>query len=426
MKNTSLIKIFITIFFAALIGYLTDPNASIFGVKYIELYQLIGQLFLNALTLVIVPLVASSIILGAARLGSDGSMGTLGMRTFITFFTNILIGVSIGLVISLLINPGQHTQNLAIDSSLNNSQLSALTQFAVAETTFDKIAQILYKLIPSNILAVASQGQMLGLIFFCLLFGYFSSQIQEDASKVVLKFWEGIFQIMMKITHLVMKALPFGVFGLVAKVFATTGLDSLLSVAFYTLTVLIGLSTYMFIVMPIILKMNGISPLRHFKAISPALVTAFSTSSSAATLPLTLECIEKNAHVSNRISSFTLPLGTTLNMAGSALFIMIAVLFLAQVNNYDLSYSSLALIFLLTTFSSFGLAGIPSACLVGVVLILHTLKIPGESIGLILATERVLDMCRTVVNVYGNTCSTVLIAKADGEPNILVNARERL
>ena len=291
--------------------------------------------------------------------------------------------------------------------------------------TFEKMELLLLKLIPSNILAVASQGQMLGLIFFSLLFGYFISKIDPEPSRIMLGFWTGVFQIMMKITHLVMRALPIGVFGLVAKVIATTGLETFLSVAWFTLTVVIALIVYAGIVLPLLLKFVAkVSPIAHFRAMGPALLTAFSTSSSAATLPLTLECLEKRANVSNRICSFTVPLGTTLNLTASALFICVTVFFIAQVYSVPMSLGFITNAFLLVVFSSIGLAGIPSACLIGAVLVLHALGLPADAIGLVMAVERVLDMCRTVVNVFGTSCCAVLVARSEGETNILIPAVE--
>jgi Na+/H+-dicarboxylate symporter len=384
------------------------------------MFGLIGQLFLNALTLVVVPLVASSIIVGTAKMGSEGSFGSLGIKTLGYFMLTTLLAVSVGLAIVMLIEPGIG-QNVSLVQT-SQEQMAKLAEIEAQGEggSFQKIQELLLKLIPSNILAVASQGQMLGLIFFSLLFGYFISKIDAEPAKIMLGFWNGVFQIMMKITHLVMKALPIGVFGLVAKVVATTGSEAFLSVAWFTLTVLIALSIYMFIVLPLLLKFVAkVSPIAHFKAMGPALLTAFSTSSSAATLPLTLECLEKRANVSNRICSFTVPLGTSLNLTGSALHVCVAVFFIAQVYGVTMGLGTIITVFLLIIFSSIGMAGIPSACLVALVLILNTIGLPGDAIGLILAVERILDMCRTVVNVFGTSCCTVLIARAENEKNIL-------
>ena len=420
MKNKVLIKVFAAIFLAIVAGLLSGPDHGLFGVSFVQIYSLIGQLFLNALTLVVVPLVASSIITGTARMGADGSFGSMGVKTFSYFFLTTILAVSVGLLCVMLIEPGT-TQKAAevLTPSTHMSQLAEIESLG-QEGNFHKFEQLLLKLVPSNILAVASQGQMLGLIFFSLLFGYFIPRIDPQPAQVMLAFWNGVFQVMMKITHLVMRALPIGVFGLVAKVVATTGSEAFLTVAWFTLTVLIALLIYTLVVLPLLLKfIAGVSPLQHFRAMGPALLTAFSTSSSAATLPLTLECLEKRAQVSNRICSFTVPLGTSLNLTASALYICITVFFIAQVYSLPMSLGSILTVFLLIVFSSIGMAGIPSACLVGVVLILHTLGLPADAIGLILAVERILDMCRTVVNVFGTSCCAVLVARSEGEQSVL-------
>lgn len=425
MKNNVLIKVFVAIFLAIIAGLLSGPDKGIFGIPFLQIYSLIGQLFINALTLVVVPLVASSIIIGAARMGSEGSFGTLGVKTFSYFLLTITLAVTVGLICVMIIEPGVAQKAIGIEHS--TSQISNLAEIEAQGEggSFKKLEQLFLKLVPSNILAVASQGQMLGLIFFSLLFGYFISQIETKSGQIMLGFWTGIFQIMMKITHLVMRALPIGVFGLVAKVVATTGAEAFLSVAWFTLTFLLALSIYALIVLPLLLKFVAkVSPIAHIRAMAPALLTAFSTSSSAATLPLTLECLEKRANVSNRICSFTVPLGTSLNMTASALFICVTVFFIAQVYGLPMNIGSIITIFLLVIFSSIGIAGIPSGCLIGVVLVLHTLGLPVDAIGLVLAVERILDMCRAVVNVFGTSCCAVLVARSEGEKNVLTSVAQ--
>lgn len=412
MKNGTLFKVFFAILLAILCGYWAGPTRQIFEVKYVELFDLVGQLFINALTLVIVPLVASSIITGAARLGSDGSLKTLGLKTFGYFTLNIGLAILIACFLSLFI-PLHHTETTpAIDLSPS----SALVQKTFDKSTFDKFKEVFFTILPPNIVAVAAQGKILGLIVFCLLFGYFIPFIDTQAGSLILSFWQGIFQIMMKITHVVMKILPLGVFGLVAKVIATTGMESMQKVAWFTLLVVSGLTLHMFVVLPMLLRFLGrLPPLKHLVAMGPALFTAFSTSSSAASLPLTIECIEQRARISNRVCSFTIPLGTTLNLAGSALYICLAVLFISHAYGIPLSLENVALVGLMTFVSSFGLAGIPSACLVAVIFLIQIMGLPLESLGLILATERLLDMYRTVVNVFGNTCTAALVAQSEGE-----------
>lgn len=421
MKNNTLLKVLIAIALAVIAGLLTGSTTEIFGVPVVKIYNLIGQLFLNALTLVVVPLVASSIITGTARMGSDSSFGKLGGKTFGFFVLNVVTAILVGLLIVALFRPGVGTAITPADTS----GLLKTIELQAQGDTFDKFAEIFLKIVPSNILAVASQGQMLGLIFFSLLFGYFISKIDRHNGAIVLGFFNGIFEIMMKITHLVMKALPIGVFGLMAKVVATTGFDKVYSVAWFFLAVLVGFFIHMVLVQSAFLKLiAGVNPMRHFQAMGPAILTAFSTSSSAATLPIAIECVEKNAGVSNRITSFALPLGVSLNTAGTALYVCISVFFIAQEYGVELNFASKVMVALMAFLTSFGIAGIPSGCLVSLIVVLHSIGIPAEGIGLVLAVERFLDMGRSVVNTFCNSCSSVLIARSEGEATGLVPAHE--
>lgn len=404
-----LFKVLISIVLALFAGSLTESTTEIFGVKLLQIYTLLGQLFLNALSLVVVPLVASSIITGMAKVGSDQSFGSLGRKTFYYFILTSSLAIVTGLIFAYFISPG----------NIQESIVTPVANGIIAQSEggiFQKFEQIFLKIVPSNILLAASQGQMLGLILFCLLFGYFTSKIEANASFIVLEFWKGIFQIMMKITHLVMKFLPIGVFGLVAKAIATTGYEAIGSVAYFFGTVLLGLGFYTVVVLPLLLHFVArVNPLSYFKALIPALITAFSTTSSAATLPVTLECVEKKGGVSNRIASFILPLGTSVNLTGSSLYVCVAVLFIAQSYGVHLPLPSLILVGVMTLLSSLGTAGIPSASMISVIVILNMLGIPAEGIGLIVSVERILDMFRTPVNVLGTSCCAALVAASEKE-----------
>lgn len=422
-----LIKVLIAIVLAVIAGLLTSPQTVVWGIPLVKVYGLVGQLFLNALSLVVVPLVAASIITGMARMGGDQSFGSLGVKTFGYFIFTTLLAILVGLALALLIAPGSLQESSGLGLAQMDTQRIAELAAQSQGDPFSKIEQILLKLVPSNILAAAAQGQMLGLILFCMVFGYFISQIDAHTSGILLGFWKGVFQIMMKITHLVMKALPFGVFGLVAKALATTGLSTVGSVAGFFGTVLLGLALFAFVLLPLLLKtIAGVNPLNHIRAMFPALVTAFSTTSSAATLPVTLECVEKRAGVSNRISSFVLHLGTSINLSGSALYVCMGVLFVAQAFGVSLSVPALAIIVLMALLTSLGTAGIPSASLISVVLILQTLGLPAEGIGLIMAVERFLDMFRTPVNVFSNSCCAVLVAHAEGERDLVPSLQPQM
>lgn len=417
MRNSAFIKVIVAIILGAIVGLASGTDSSIFGVSLVRIYSLIGQLFLNALNLVVIPLVMSSIISGTGRMGQEGAFGTLGLKTFTAFFLTTLSAILVGYFLVNIFNPGI-SQNLASLTSVNLADIQAQVD---SQDTFAKIEQIFLKLVPSNIVAVAAQGQMLGIIMFSILFGYFLSKIESQTASLLISFWNGIFQVMMKITHLVMKTLPIGVFGLVAKVMATTGLSALTSVGLFSLTVVVALAIYSLVILSLMLKLiSGASPLAHLKAMGPALVTAFSTSSSAATLPVSMECVEKNG-VPNKISSFLLPLGTSLNLTGTSLHICISVFFIAQVYGVALPLTSQLLVILMTLIISFGLPGIPSAGLVAILLILQTIGLPAEGVGLIMAVERLLDMARTAVNVYGTSCCALMVARSQEKESLEVS-----
>lgn len=407
MKNKTLWQVLVSLLLAIVAGYFTSPNLSFAGISLVSLYGLIGQLFLNALTLVVVPLVCSSIITGTARMGADGAFKSMGAKAFSCFIGSTLSAILIGYALVSLIQPGAgHEGSLASQASLEIAHVQE------SQTAFQKVEQILFRLVPTNIIAAASQGQMLGLIVFSMIIGFFINKIDAQPAAAILTFFHGIFQLMMKITQLVMKALPIGVFALVAKIVSTTGLESIRSVAAFSGVVFLGLCLCLLILFPLMLKIVGrASPLAHFKAMTPALVTAFSTSSSAATMPVSIECLETRAGVPARICGFAIPLGTAMNMPGTALHVCVGVFFIAQVYGISLSWSTQAIIILMTLLTSFGIAGIPSGSLFALVTVLGMAGLPAEGVALILAVERLIDMCRTTVNVFGNSCCAVVMAK---------------
>ena len=275
-----------------------------------------------------------------------------------------------------------------------------------------EIAEIFLRMIPTNIVAAAAEGQMLGLIFFALVFGYFMTQIPNRQGEVLLNFWQGISETMMRITIWVMRFAPFGVFGLVASTVAATGFAAFQPMLIFFITVLLALGTHLFIVLPLLLKyVGGVNPSPLYKAMAPALLTAFSTSSSSATLPLTMECLEKRGGVSEKTTSFVLPLGATVNMDGTALYECVAAIFLAQAYGLELSFVTQFTVVLIALLTSIGVAGIPAASLVAIAVILTAIGLPVEAIGLLLVTDRILDMCRTAINVFSDSSGAVIIAK---------------
>ncbi len=391
-------------------GSWAGPDIGVFGISFYAIVDLLGTIFLNALTLVVVPLVSSSIITGISRIGSEGAFGRLGGKMFFFYFSTSLLAILIGLFFVNVIHPGGE----GLKETLNTPNFN----FVAPESgTF---VQMLISIIPSNIVAAFSKGEMLGLIFFSILFGYALSKIPASSSLAVQAFFKGIFETMIEFTHIIMKFLIVGVFCLVSKVFMTTGIQSLKAVSLFFAAVMSGLIVFFFIGLPLMLKLIAkVSPIRHFKAMAPAIVTAFSTSSSSATLPITIDCVEKRVGVSNRICSLVVPLGTSINMSGSALYECVAAMFVAQSYGLDLNFSTQFLIVLMSLFASIGVAGVPSGSLVAIIIILRTVGLPMEGIGLFIAVDRLLDMCRTTVNVFSDSCCAVFVAKSEGEKGIL-------
>jgi len=417
-------QILIALALAVLAGLLAGPEHSLFGIRYYAMFDFIGTLFLNALKMIIVPLIVSSIMVGIASVGGTHGLARLGSKTIIYYMTTSLFAILIGLLLVNLFAPG------IIDGQPANQVLGLSEQHAaeasqkIGEKGVNDIAGVFLSMIPANIIAAAANGQMLGIIFFSILFGFFLTRIEESYAEAQYNFWNGLFQIMMKITDLVMKFAPIGVFGLVAKVIAgidTSGLDELAqTLGMFFLTVLLALAAHTFVVLPLLLKFVGrVKPIKQYKAMAPAMLTAFSTASSSATLPLTMECVEKNAGVSNRTSSFVLPLGATVNMDGTALYECVAAMFIAQAYGIELGFATQFTIVLVALLTSIGVAGIPAASLVAITIILTTIGLPIEAVGLILAVDRILDMFRTSVNVFSDSCGAVIIARSEGERGIL-------
>ena len=417
-------QILIALGLAVFAGMLAGTEASIFDVRFYDIFNFVGTLFLNALKMIIVPLIVSSIIVGIAGVGGTVGLGRLGGKTVLYYLATSLLAILTGLVLVNLFAPGIIDGQPAHDVLGLNVEQTAIVTDKVGSRGVGDIADVFLSMVPPNIVAAAANGQMLGLIFFSLLFGYFMTRIGESRQDMQLTFWQGVYHTMMKITDFIMKFAPLGVFGLVAKVIAGIEpgqfgeLAAWLGVFF--ITVLLALAVHTFISLPILLKFIGrVRPFRQYVAMAPALLTAFSTASSSATLPITLDCVEKNAKVSNRTSSFVLPLGATVNMDGTALYECVAAMFIAQAYGLELSFTTQFVIVLVALLTSIGVAGIPAASLVAITIILTTIGLPLEALGLILAVDRILDMFRTSVNVFSDSCGAVIIARTEGEKGIL-------
>jgi len=410
-------QILIALGLAAIMGSVTGTEGTIFGIHWLAIYTFIGTLFLNALKMIVVPLVTSAIITGIANIGSQGGFGRLGGKTLLYYVSTSFIAIMIGLFLVNVIEPGiSDAPPPVIESNDKVSQ-------AVEGKSAGDVVDVFLRMIPTNIVDAAASGQMLGLIFFSILFGFFMTQLKGEVKQTMENFWQGVFDIMMMITEMIMKFAPIGVFGLVAASVAKTGFDQFGNLALFFMTVTLALAVHLLVVMPLILRFVGgvKNPWLHFQAMAPALLTAFSTSSSSSTLPVTLRSLEHRAGVSNRVSSFVLPLGATVNMDGTALYECVAAIFIAQLFGVPLDFSTQLLIVVIALTTSIGVAGIPSASLVAISIILVAVGLPAEAIGLLLVVDRLLDMMRTTVNIFSDSVGAVVIAKSEGEQNVLVS-----
>lgn len=423
-------QILIAICLAVLVGWLTGKDSTIFGITFYSIFDFFGTLFMNALKMVIVPLILASIITGIAGIGGSQGLGRMGAKTIVYYMTTSLLAILVGLVLVNTLVPGVVDGEPIKDLLTVSEEQIQKTQEKVTAKDSNTIADIFLRMVPVNIVDAAAEGQMLGLIFFSILFGFFITKIPDAYAEAQYNFWQGTYEIMLKITELIIKFAPIGVFALIAEVVA--GLDTesddiwrlATALQTFTITVLLALAIHMFVTMPVLLRLLAkVNPLKHYKAMAAAILTAFSTASSSATLPVTLECVEKNAKVSNRTSSFVLPLGATINMDGTALYECIVAIFILQAFGFDLTFTQQFLIVFTALMTSIGVAGIPAASLIAIMIILKSVGLDEASasagLAMVLIVDRILDMCRTTVNVFSDSCGAVIIGKSEGEEQIL-------
>ncbi len=399
-------QILIALFLGILYGlYLTE---------YASWVEWLGTIFLRALQMVIIPLILTSIISGITQIGSGKNLGRLGVKTLFYYVSTSILAILTGLVLVNMIRPG-------VGADLGFSQ--HVEGFSTESKSF---GETLIEIIPTNVFEAFSEGKMLSVIFFALLFGFFITRIRREKAAVLVDFFQAGFQVIMKITLLIIRFTPFGVFGIITGNVSNIlleqggGISALLELGsrlgLYMITVFSGLLIHALITLPSIqLFIGRVKPLKHFRAVTTPLLTAFSTSSALATLPLTLEAVEHQDGVSNKISSFTLPLGATINMDGTALYECVAVFFIAQAYGLDLGFGQQAIVVITALIASIGAAAVPMAGLFMISIILAAIGLPLEGVGLIVAVDRILDMFRTATNVWSDTTGTVVIAKSEGE-----------
>jgi Na+/H+-dicarboxylate symporter len=372
-------------------------------IKYVSW---MGDLFIRALKMLIIPLILSSLISGITSIGTGSNLGRLGLKTMLYYLMTSFFAIVTGQILVNIFRPG-------VGANVNFIQ--EVEGLVEKQRSF---LEIIIGIVPDNILQAMVENDMLSIIFFAILFGFFITKISKKHQKVLQEFFTAVFEVMMKVTLFVIRFTPFGIFGIVAKTVADQeDLGGLVtSMGLYMLTVILALAIHAMITLPVIVKYIGkANPLKHFKNMTTPLLTAFSTSSSGATLPLTIQAVEEKSGVSNKISSFTLPLGATVNMDGTALYECIAAIFIAQAYGVELSFVQQIIIVFTALLASIGAAAIPMAGLVMITVILTAVGLPLEGVGLILAVDRILDMFRTATNVWSDSCGAVVIAKSEGE-----------
>jgi len=393
------LKLHWQIFIALVLGVIAG---AIFGEKLLWI-SFLGDLFLRLLKMIIVPLIISSIISGVTSVGSAEKLGKLGIKTFAFYITSSLLAILTGLALVNIVKPG-----VGADLGFSDAPTGL--------TTIDSPVDIFYRLIPTNPIASMAEGDILPIIFFCIFFGYFITKLPEKPRLEMTRFFKTFFSIMMKMTNIIIRLAPLGVFGLMVKIVAQTGFSTFLPLLSYMSVVAGGILIHGMVTLPLILFFVArVHPLTFFRIMATALTTAFSTASSSATLPLTIDSVEKKAGVSNKISSFVLPLGSTINMDGTALYECVAAMFIAQAYGIDLSFTQQMIVVVTALLASIGAAGIPMAGLVMMSIILNAVGLPLEGVGLIVGVDRVLDMMRTTVNVWSDSVGTITIAKTEGE-----------
>jgi Na+/H+-dicarboxylate symporter len=375
----------------------------------------IGSAFIKLISMVVIPLVFASLLVGTSGLNDIRKLGRIGIKTMVYYLCTTVIAICIGLLLANTLRPGA---GLSEQTRTELIQSGGEETVAPLDTALKKptITQILLNIIPLNPIRAFVEGRMLQIIFFALMSGICLGLIPSERSRPVIDFFGGINELVIKMVQIIMKLAPYGVFALISAVVADFGLDVLLVLIKYSLVVVIGLVLHVAIVYSLAIKIFSKQKVRtFFRGIRPAQLIAFSSASSSATLPVTMECTEKNLGVPGQVASFALPLGATINMDGTALYQGVSTVFIAQVYGLNLSPMQQLTIVLTAVLASIGTAGTPAAGVITLAIVLKSIGVPLEGIALIMGVERILDMCRSVVNVTGDASCAVVVASSEGE-----------
>ncbi|KRO66683.1 MAG: glutamate:proton symporter [Cryomorphaceae bacterium BACL11 MAG-121128-bin16] len=379
-----------------------------------------GVIFVNSLKLIAVPLVFASLVKGVASLSDISRLSRIGGKSITLFLATTVIAGTIGLLLVNTVNPGIGFDTKDTNELTPSSQEGLNSKITAAEGVKEAgPLQFLVDIIPTNILESASNNSnMLQVIFFAILFGIAIVMLPKEKTVYVKGFFDGINDIILQIVDFIMLVAPYAVFALLGALLVDFGASATLFIALgkYSLTVIVGMLLMVFLVYPLIIKIfTKVKYVNFFKGIFPAQMLAFSTSSSAATLPVTIQRCEDNLGISKEVSSFVLPLGATINMDGTALYQAVAAVFIAQAFGIDLDLGQQLTIVLTATLASIGAAAVPGAGMVTLVIVLEAINVPAAGLALIFGVDRILDMMRTVVNVTGDSAVAVVVASTEGE-----------
>jgi proton glutamate symport protein len=418
--------------FRGLFGEKSDVT---FVTAALEGCKLVGDLFLRALKMIIIPLIVTSVVGGISGLKDAHGFGRLGLKTLGFYMSTGLLAILLGLFLVNTLQPGlsDGQPNAAIrDAFVHHTGVSesdmekvhaAAGNIPKGKGIWASISGIFRSMLPENIFAAASSNEsVLGVLIFSLLFAVAVTRLPEQQGKSLREFFIAASEAVGTIVHWIMAFAPIGVYALILPVVYSTGFGLFANLGKYAVTVILALGLHLGVTMPLVLMFVArVSPKRHFAAVKSALAMAFSTASSSATLPLTMECVRDRCGVSPRVTSFTLPIGTSINTDGTALYECVAVMFVAQVMGVHMGFGEMFFVVLAALLTSVGIAGVPHASLVAILLILKNSGIAGAeaAVGVLLAVDRFLDMSRTAVNVFGDTCVAVLVARSEGEATLV-------
>ena len=406
MKSPLHTKILIGLLVGIPVGLVLGPRAA--AIKPV------GDIFIRLIWMIVVPLVFASIFVGTASLGDLRKLGRIGAKTIVYYLLTTALAITVGLIIANVAQPGAGLNPEVKAQLLESYKGEAMKDLSLAEQA-PRVIDVLTGIVPKNPIGSLAAGDMLQIIFFAIILGVATTMVPRGKGKILIDFFDALSDVMTQMVHIVMKIAPIGVLVLIAAVVGQFGARILLNLLKYALVVLAGLAIHMGTVYSLaVWTFARMNPLFFFKGMRPAQLIAFSTSSSNATLPVTIQCAEENLGVPKDVASFVLPLGATINMDGTALYQGVAAVFIAQVYGIHLTIASQLTIVLMATLSSVATAGVPSVGIITLTMVLTSVGIPLEGIALILGVDRILDMCRTIVNITGDASAAVIVAATEG------------